>query len=77
MTRESVDAKAQRYLTEGRVRILHVNDGGAHALVRGAGHLYTVDARPGTWRCTCPARRRCAHIAALELVVAFSEDVAS
>lgn len=70
MTRESVEVKGRRYLTEGR---LHVHRAGPDHIVatcRGAGTLHRCGYDTGTWWCHCPARKRCAHLVALQLVAA-------
>ena len=71
MSRESFQEKARRYLVEGRVRILLCNEksGVASAEVRGSGAVYAVDHDDKGWRCDCPARTECAHIAALKCVM--------
>ena len=68
--REDVETKARRYLTEGRVRIRVCNqeNGAAKAEVRGHGAVYIVDHDEDGWRCDCPARTECAHVAALKCV---------
>ena len=69
--KENPIAKAQRYLCEGRIRILYCDeDGGVvTADVRGSGASYTAgrDDERG-WYCDCKARGECAHIAALKFV---------
>jgi hypothetical protein len=74
VSRENVMAKAQRYLCEGRVRILACDevDGVVTADVRGSGASYTTgrDDENG-WFCDCKARGECAHIAALRYVTVF------
>jgi hypothetical protein len=71
MSRENVMAKAQRYLTEARVRILSCDEanGTVTADVRGSGAMYATgrDDERG-WYCDCKARGECAHIAALKYV---------
>jgi hypothetical protein len=71
MSRENVIAKAQRYLTEARVRILFCDEdnGVVAADVRGSGASYSTgrDDEQG-WYCNCSARGECAHIAALKFV---------
>lgn len=70
MTRESADAKARRYLTEGRLTVQRVDERGVKASCRGSGHTYTVGHQLGGWSCDCEARTvRCAHLLALQLVV--------
>jgi hypothetical protein len=71
---ENPQAKAQRYLCEGRVRVLFCDeDGGVvTADVRGSGASYTTgrDDERG-WYCDCKARGECAHIVALKYVTVF------
>ena len=69
--RENVEAKAKRYLAEGRVRVQLCDEesGVASAEVRGNGAVYAVDHDDKGWHCDCPARTRCAHIIALESVM--------
>lgn len=70
MTRETVDAKARRYLAEGRLVVVHVDARGARARCRGSGAVYDLEVSGGEWSCSCPARvQRCAHLLALALVV--------
>lgn len=57
-TRETVDEKGRRYLTEGRL-----------ARCRGRGAEYALGLGVDGWYCGCPARGRCCHRVALELVV--------
>ena len=73
MTRESAEAKGRRYLTEGRLRVLEVDEeaGTALAECRGSGALDVVSRGEEGWRCDCPARSRCSHITALMLVTAL------
>lgn len=72
MTRESAQTKGRRYLTEGRLVVTHVTEGCVRAYCRGGGALYQLgfDA-PTHWWCDCPARVRCSHLVALQLVVAM------
>jgi uncharacterized Zn finger protein len=74
MTRESAEAKARRYLGEGRLIVLRVVPGAVDATVRGDGQVYEVRYRTGEWTCTCQARGRCSHKLALGLVVAPSRE---
>jgi uncharacterized Zn finger protein len=66
--RESVEAKAVRYLGEGRLRVVLVVDGEVRASCVG-GERYELGVEAGEAWCSCPARGRCAHLAALGLVV--------
>lgn len=70
MSRENAEAKARRYLGEGRLRVLEVDEYAGTALgeCRGSGALYVVGRSEEGWRCSCPARSTCAHIHALQLV---------
>lgn len=70
--RENAQAKARRYLTEGRVIVTHAR---ANAIVRatcrGDGTVYQLGWDAGSWWCTCPARSdQCSHLHALRLVTA-------
>lgn len=70
-TRENVETKGRRYLTEGRVllRVLDEHAGIVQADVRGDGAVWSTGRDEGGWFCTCPARSRCAHLVAVGLVV--------
>jgi hypothetical protein len=71
--RENPQAKAQRYLCEGRVRVLACNeDDGILADVRGSGASYTTGRGGERWRCDCSARGKCCHILALKYIVVFT-----
>lgn len=79
---ENADNKAQRALTEKRLRILRVDQdsGLIVATCRGdTGAVYSLGYDPGKreFRCTCQAsatfHRRCYHIRALQYCVAVSE----
>lgn len=67
--RESVHAKARRYITEGRLLITEVGQDRISALCRGDGAIYDLGYRGTEWHCNCPAMtRRCSHLTALRLV---------
>jgi hypothetical protein len=67
---ETLADKSARYLAEARLTVLEVREGAVRASCRGAGHVYSVGwTRGGGWRCSCPARGLCAHLAALQAVV--------
>lgn len=68
--KESADAKGRRYLTEGRLTVERVDGRLVYATCRGTDTSYRLgyDPRTRTWRCSCPARSRCAHLVALQLV---------
>jgi uncharacterized Zn finger protein len=74
-SRENAEAKGRRYLTEGRLTLERVDASGVRATCRGGGVIYDVAWAPGDgWSCSCPARGRCAHRVALELVVVRGES---
>jgi hypothetical protein len=67
--RENAATKARRLLGEGRVTIVHANEGGVAPLVRGdTAMTYRVTHSGGEWRDDCAARTRCSHIQAVMLV---------
>jgi uncharacterized Zn finger protein len=69
--RESAANKGRRYLVEGRLHVEHVHEGLIVASCRGdSGATYALgyDPERREWRCTCPARQRCSHLVALQLV---------
>jgi hypothetical protein len=69
--RETVDAKARRYLVEARVRVLHCNEdaGLLEAEVRDDRRLYSIQRVGEGWYCSCAARTQdCSHVRALRLV---------
>jgi len=71
MIRETIAAKAQRYLAEGRLVVTRVDGDLVQAECRGTGEVYSLGhdpARPGGWWCLCPAPRRCCHLIALQSV---------
>ncbi len=69
--RENAQAKARRYLAEGRLVITHLDHSGVNATCRGDGALHRCGWSPSAgWHCTCLARGRCSHLLALGSVVA-------
>jgi uncharacterized Zn finger protein len=69
---ENAAAKGRRLLAEGRLRVTEVDEFAATALaeVRGdSGAVYVVRHDASGWHCDCPARTRCGHVVALQLVV--------
>jgi uncharacterized Zn finger protein len=69
--RESVEVKGRRLLVEGRLIVERVEGGLVVASWRGdSGEVYRLghDPRAQEWRCSCPARGRCSHLVALQLV---------
>jgi hypothetical protein len=71
MIREPLDAKALRYIREGRLRVVLVDGERIEARVRGSDAEHVVGYRRGGWWCDCQAHRfgrRCSHLHALQLV---------
>ena len=70
--RENVNDKAERYLREGRLRVVRVDGNLIVAKCRGGGVIYDLghDPKAMQYRCTCPARGPCAHLVALQRVTA-------
>ncbi len=68
--RETSEQKGRRYVIEGRLIVERVDDRSVVASCRGSDTAYRLDFDPAgqAWRCTCPARGRCAHLVALQLV---------
>ena len=60
----TVEEKAERLLLERRVTISDA----AVVTVRGDHDIYRLFREAGRWRCTCPARKKCSHIEAVERV---------
>lgn len=73
--RETVDAKARRYLIEGRLVVEYAHGVHVRAQCRGQGARYLVVHDPGGWFCSCPARSRCAHLVAVQLVTAPAAEL--
>jgi uncharacterized Zn finger protein len=69
VSRENVETKGRRYLVEGRLRIRRVEPSCIVASCRGTEETHRVAFEHGEWFCTCPARGRCSHLVALQLVV--------
>lgn len=70
--RETVTRKGARYVLEGRLQVVSMGGGRVRARCQGSeAEPYTVVIdHDGLRYCSCQARVRCAHLAALELVVA-------
>jgi hypothetical protein len=70
MTREFVEQKAVRYLTEGRLVVTHVLGDQVAATCMGETGAYDLGHTPGRgWFCSCPVRTDdCCHLRALWLV---------
>lgn len=73
MTRENAEAKAARYLAEGRLVVRELDEHGGTVLAdcRGSAAVYALGRDDGSWFCSCPARGRCCHLLALGAVVAL------
>ena len=72
-TRESVQEKALRLLTQGRLRVTKVDGDLVQAECRGdSGKVYELGHDNGHWNCSCPARTACSHLTALWLVTAVA-----
>jgi uncharacterized Zn finger protein len=71
--RENAEAKALRYLTDGRLEVQRVTETAVDAACLGdEGDLYRLswNAERRRWECSCPAYgRRCAHVLVLGRVV--------
>lgn len=66
---ESVEEKGRRLLCEGRLTVETVLATKVVASCKGdSGEVYSVGWDRRGWRCTCPARVRCSHLVALQLV---------
>jgi uncharacterized Zn finger protein len=71
--REGAEAKGRRYLGEGRLTVERVDARSVRATCRGSGAAYVCGWDGTTWFCSCPARSRCAHPVALQLVTVAEE----
>lgn len=61
----TIEEKAERLLVTGALTVTV-----EEATVRGDHGTYTVWRDPDRWRCSCPARKKCSHIEAVERVTA-------
>jgi uncharacterized Zn finger protein len=69
MTRETIAAKGRRLLAGGCLTVIRVEGDVADAVVQGDTGEHRVGHDPAHgWHCSCPARGRCSHVAALKLV---------
>ena len=72
MPREDAATKGRRMLSEGRLTVERLSSNGLIvARCRGdSGAVYALGFDPdkGEWRCVCPAKGRCSHLVALQLV---------
>lgn len=67
-TRENIESKGRRYLIEGRLTVRHVGAHQIRATCRGTETTWEVGYSGARWWCECPARSRCSHLVALQLV---------
>ncbi len=73
-SREDAERRSVRLLATGRVMIRRLDDRGLLAHVRGdSGQVRTVIYGFCRWTCDCPARSRCAHVRAVQKVVAVPQ----
>jgi SWIM zinc finger len=90
MPRETLELKAHRMLTEGRLTVAKIRPSGLIvATCKGMsdGEVYSLGFDPtaksgkGEWRCTCEANakfhRRCSHLIALQLVTVRPQAAAA
>lgn len=75
MSRETIEAKARRYLGEGRLLVQRVEGDLVEATCTGS-ETYGLGHNDGRgWWCDCPAfGHRCTHLEALMLVVVRKPD---
>ena len=59
--------KALRLLVSGRVTVRY-GEHGIEATVVGDTGTWSLYREPEGWRCSCPSRRRCSHVEAVERV---------
>lgn len=64
---QEVQAKAARYLLQGKVRVDYADQRAFTGLVTGT-RPYHVMCVEGRWRCDCPSTRACAHEVACQAV---------
>ena len=63
----TVEEKAERLLVTRAVTVRCANDR-LYATVVGDHDEYRLVREAGRWRCTCPSRKKCSHIEAVERV---------
>jgi hypothetical protein len=68
LSRENVETKGRRYLLEGRLIVREVIGDRIRATCRGSGSTWRLGFLNDRWYCECPARTRCSHLVALQLV---------
>jgi uncharacterized Zn finger protein len=62
---ETLEAKTDRLLTEGKVHIRWSTPEVVAAVVRGDTSVYDVRLDRGRWSCPCPAKTTCSHLKAV------------
>lgn len=68
--RENAAAKGRRLLSEGRLTVTELSRERVVAECKGdSGAVYRLGWTDHGWRCDCPARSKCSHLVALQLVV--------
>ena len=71
MSRENAAAKADRYLREGRIVLVHVSSERVVGRARGEGRIWKFGYEDGEWFCDCYARSDlCCHLRAARRIVA-------
>jgi hypothetical protein len=76
--KESVEEKAARLLTEGRLQLVDVSGYPpvvtyAEAICTGDSGDYELTFAQEAWRCSCPSTYECSHIKAARLVTGTVE----
>jgi hypothetical protein len=66
--RETIEQKALRLISERRLHVHRIAERRVEAHCNGDTRSYTLTYDGRGWRCDCPARKRCAHLTALQLV---------
>jgi len=68
-SRETIGAKARRYLAAGALTVIRVDGDVVDAVIEADTGTYQLGHDPARgWHCTCPGRGRCSHTFALQLV---------
>ena len=68
LSRESAETKGRRYLVEGRLQIVSYGSDTIEAVCRGTEETHRLGFSGGSYFCSCPAKTRCSHLVALQLV---------
>lgn len=68
--RENAASKGRRLVAEGRLTVTELSRERVVAECKGdSGAVYRLGWTDLRWACDCPARSKCAHLTALQLVV--------